>query len=300
MLCFVTVFGVARDPKIKTVTAEYDYPLSSKDTPEEGKLKAIEQAQFKAIANEFGSAMTKTSHFIINTLNEKSTTRFDNYVYSDVNGEWIETISEEANLISDKGMLVYHVKVKGKIRELVNNKIDIDWAILSNGTDPKRDKLKNDTFLAGDYMYIYFMSPVAGYLAVYLADCGDNQTVQCLIPYKGSAEGAMKIEPNRPYIFFSLEDIDNSLRTKVGRIKVNAHDQVDYNQLYLVFSPNEFVKVVDKESDDADHIVYDSQGRKINLLPRQTESGRFQHWLGSSRIKDPDMQVVHTFFKIEK
>lgn len=296
----VTVFAEAREPMVKTVTVEDVYPLNPRETQEEGKLRAIERAKLKAIADEFGTAMAETSHLSMSNTNGKSDSQFNSYSISDVNGEWIETISEDVNLISDKNMLAYKVKIKGKIRELLNNKIDLDITLMANGTDPQLNRLKSDTYVSGEYMYIYFMSPVDGFLAVYLTDCDEEQTTQCLVPYRGTNEGAMKIDANKPYILFSREDADESVRQKVSRIKFNTHNPVDFNQLYIVFSPKEFVKVVDKDSTAPESIIYDSQGNSINLMPRQTDFKSFQKWLGKARQKDADMQLIHHIIKIEK
>lgn len=288
----------AREPKVKTVSVELNYQINPKETLEEGRLNAIQQAKLKAIEDEFGTALTQTNYSTLSNSNSGSNEKFNSFAESDVNGEWIETISDEVELIPQNGINFYHVKLKGKIREFVSNRIDLNWAIMANGTDPEKDKVKNETFKVGDYLYIYFISPVEGYLTMYLADCLEDQMVQCLIPYRGVNEGAMKIEANKPYIFFSREHADEDIRNKVGRIKVNTRNDVDYNRLHILFSPNQFYKVLD--SDDPSAKITDTYGHEINIMPRQVDYKSFQKWLAKTRLKDADMQNLCAIIKIEK
>lgn len=288
----------ARDPKVKTVTFEDNYQIHSKERFEEARLNAITQAKLKAIEKEFGTSLSQTNYSYISNSNTGEYERFNSFAKSDVNGEWIESIYENADPITQNGLNFFHVKIKGKIRELIYNRIPLDWAIMANGTDPQKDKVRNDTFMAGEYLYVYFMSPVDGYLVIYIADCDEEQMVQCLVPYRGVNEGAMKIEANKPYVFFSREHADESIKDKVGRIKVNCHNDVDYNRLHILFSPNEFSKTIDNDAPSA--IITDMHGNEIHTLPRQLDFKTFQGWLADTRLRDPDMQNLGVIFKIEK
>ena len=288
----------ARDPKVTTVEYEGTYYILPKETLEEAKLNAIQQVQLEAIGSTFGTAVSQAIFYNISNSNSEGEEKFNSFAESDVNGEWIETITQDIKLYSENGLNFYKVKLKGKIREIISNKIDLGWVLMSNGTDPKKDRVRNDTFIVGDYLYVYFKSPVDGYLAIYLADCDEEQMVQCLLPYRGVNEGSMKIEANRSYVFFSRDHADESIRSKVGRIKVNTHNAIDYNRLHILFSPNEFTKTVD--NDAASSIITDTYGNEIHTLPRQLDFKTFQKWLAKTRLKDPDMQNIGAIFKIEK
>lgn len=288
----------ARDPKVKTVTVDLNYQIHPKESLDEARLNAIQQAKLKAIEEAFGTALSQINYSSISNSNAGGDERFNSYAESDVNGEWLETISQDVLLSSGDGIEFYHVKLKGKVRELLSNKIDVAWAIMANGTDPDKDKVRNDTFMVGDYMYVYFMSPVDGYLAIYLADCDENEVVQCLVPYRGVNDGSMKIEANKPYIFFSREHADDAIKSKVGRIKVNARDAIDFNRLHILFSPNEFTKTIDHDAPSA--IITDMYGNEIHTLPRQLDFKTFQNWLAKTRLKDRDMQNLSYIFKIRK
>lgn len=300
LLLTVLLSGVAyaRDPKVKTVVVDFIYQIHPRESLEEARLKAIQQAQLEGIKDAFDTALSQTNFSSIYNSNSGGDERFYSFAESDVNGQWVETISEDVKINSQGGMNFYNVQLKGKVRELISNRIDVDWALMSNGTDPKKDKVRNDTFTVGEYLYVYFMSPVDGYLAIYLADCDEEQMVQCLIPYRGVNEGSMKIEANKPYIFFSRDHADESIKNKVGRIKVNAHNSIDYNRLHILFSPNEFTKTIDNDAPSA--IITDRYGKEIHTLPRQLDFKTFQKWLTKVRLKDRDMQNIGVIFKIEK
>lgn len=288
----------ARDPKVKTVSVELNYQIFPRETLDEARLNAIQQAKIKAIEESFGTALSQINYSSLSSTNSGGNEQFNSFAESDVNGEWLETISEDVKRISQDGMEFYHVKLKGKVRELISNRIDVDWALMANGIDPKKDKVRNETFFVGDYLYVYFMSPIDGYLAIYLADCDQDQIVQCLVPYRGVNDGSMKIEANKPYVFFSREHADDSIKSKVGRIKVNAHNSIDYNRLQILFSPNEFTKTIDNDAPSA--IITDKYGNEIHTLPRQLDFKTFQKWLAKTRLKDRDMQNLGVIFKIEK
>lgn len=288
----------AREPKVKTVNKEFDYQILPKESLEEARLNAIQQAKLEAIEYAFGTTLSQTNYSSISYSNGKGNERFNSFAESDVNGEWIETISDEVKLISQDGVYFYHVKLKGKVRELISNRIDVEWTLMANGTDPQKYEIRNDTFKVGDYLYVYFKSPVDGYLAIYLADCDEEQMVQCLVPYRGVNDGSMKIEANKPYVFFSREHADESIRNKVGRIKVNAYNTVDYNRLHILFSPNEFTKTID--NDAPSKVITDRYGNEIHTLPRQLDFKTFHKWLAKTRLKDRDMQNLGVIFKIEK
>lgn len=296
MVC--TVLATPRNAKVKTVTANCEYIVNPKETHEESILNALEQAKIMAIADAFGSTMNITNFTSLSAHNDMNSSRFNSFAMSDVNGEWIETINEEVTPVFEKGMTILKVIIKGKVREIVANPIDLDMVIMANGTNPKQNHVRDNRFSVGDYFYVYFMSPVSGYMTMYLEDCTSDEKVQALLPYRGM-ERVMKIEADKPYIFFSRPDASPDIQHLVGRIKMNARNEIDYNRLYVMFSPNEFTKALDKENELLDTSFEDKFGNTIYRLPREIEKKAFQKWLTKTRLKDPDMQLLTTIFSIE-
>lgn len=178
-------------------------------------------------------------------------------------------------------MLVVTVRVKGKAREIVTAAIDFQVRILRNGTD---DKFEDDDFRSGDDLYLSFQSPVSGYLAVYLVDA-DGQAF-CLLPYRNQTDGIYQVNANQRYLFFNTREAPQTERPYVDEYVMTCSRSSEHNQIYVIFSPNQFVKAADNVSDD--------------LLPRELLYNDFQRWLTKCRKRDKDMNLRMVPITIEK
>lgn len=261
--------------QIKTVEAEYIYRAPENVTPEEAKRIALERAKIQALTDAFGTIVSQTNTTHIENRNGKSDVDFLSIGGSEVRGEWIETIGEPVygNLSWEQGMLVVEVYVKGKAREIVSTQIDIQAHILRNGTE---DKFESDRFRAGDDLYLSFLSPVSGYMAVYLVDA--EQTAYCLLPYRNQTDGIYRVEANRHYLFFSSKEARREESSYVDEYTMTCSRQSEYNQIYIIFSPNAFCKAADNHS--------------AALVPRELSFKAMQKWLTDCRMYDRDMQIV--------
>ena len=261
--------------KLQTVTGTFTYHAPENVTLEEAKRTALERAMQSAIADAFGTVVTQSNSTVISNENGKSDTRFLSLGGSEVKGEWIETTKEPKYQISyDQGMLVVSVTVSGRVREIVGANIDIVAKVLRNGTE---EKFESSEFRSGDDMYLYFKSPVDGYLTVYLLD-ETTQEVFCLLPYRASGDGAYRIEHDKPYILFSAKD-EASNPNIVDEYTMTCSREKEFNDLYIIFSPNPFTKANSKESSD-------------EVLPRQLGYEEFQKWL--VKVKKMDGKVICT------
>lgn len=254
--------------KVKNVVGEYTYRAPEEVTVEQAKRTALERAQLEAIATVFGTDVSQHNSTLISNRNGKSDVNFKSISSSDVKGEWIETIGEpQYDIFYDQGMLIVTCKVKGIIRENVSVVIDIKAKVLRNGTE---DKFESSEFRNGDDMYLSFQSPVDGYLAVYLLD--DNGDAFCLLPYRGQTDGVQRISANTHYVFFSEKDALPNVRNLVDEYTLTCEHSSETNQIYVIFSPNPFVKANDTD--------------KGELLPREIDGHSFQTWLAKVRRKD--------------
>ena len=259
--------------RIEKVHAEYTYHAPENISLEEAKHIALNRAKIQAIANEFGTIVSQSNTTMVSNRNGESSTDFFSLGGSEVKGEWIETIGEPSYDINyEEGMLVVKAMVSGRIREIVSAQIDIKAEVLCNGTDLKfaRTDFKN-----GDDLYLYFQSPVDGYLAVYLLD-EVSQMVYCLLPYKSSSEAVTPIEHDKPYIFFSAKHAGDKAHL-VDEYTMTCNSSVERNTIYVVFSPNEFVKANSKNVEE--------------LLPQELSFEEFQKWLVKGRNRDKGMNV---------
>lgn len=266
--------------KTERVHGEYTYHVPENISLEEGKRTALHRAKIQALADAFGTIVSQSNTTIVRNEDGKSSTDFYSLGGSDVRGEWIETLGEpKYDVYYESGMLVINVEVEGKAREIRDEGVAFDVKVLRNGTDPK---FESDEFKDGDDLYLYFRSPIDGYLAVYLLD-EVTQNVFCMLPYKGSSASAYRIERDQPYVFFSVQAAKET-SAEVDEYIMTCQHSVEYNTIYVVFSPNMFTKAFTTDEDAE--------------LPRQLSLKNFQKWLGTSRTKDSNIQVIYKSLKI--
>lgn len=260
--------------KMKTVEGEYTYHAPENVTLEEAKRIALDRAKIQALADAFGTIVSQTNATYVQNCNGSSDIDFLSIGGSEVKGEWIETVGEPQYDISyEQGMLVVKVSVKGKAREIVSAQIDIKAKVLRNGTE---DKFESDEFRDGDDLYLSFVSPVSGYLAVYLVDAG--QKAYCLLPYRSQTDGIYKVEANRRYVFFNIKEAAPQERQYVDEYVMTCSRSSEYNQIYVIFSPQPFAKAADNAS--------------AETLPGELNYKELQKWLTEYRKKDKSMNVI--------
>lgn len=201
---------------------------------------------------------------------------------SDVKGEWIETIGDpEYTIHYDKNMLVVKCVVKGNVREIESAAIDIKAKVLRNGTE---DRFESSEFRNGDDMYLSFQSPTNGFLAVYLLD--NNGDAFCLLPYRNQTDGIQRIAANISYVFFSEKHAEQEERRFVDEYTLTCEHINENNQIYIIFSPNPFVKANDNDNGE--------------LLPREIDGHSFQTWLAKVRRKDKFVNFISKQITIQK
>lgn len=260
--------------KMKTVEGEYTYHAPENVTLEEARRTALDRAKIQALADAFGTIVSQTNATHVKNRNGSSDIDFLSVGGSEVKGEWIETVGEPQYDISyEQGMLVVKVCVKGKAREIVSAQIDIKAKVLRNGTE---DKFESEEFRDGDDLYLSFVSPVSGYLAVYLVDA--EQKAYCLLPYRSQTDGIYKVEANRRYLFFNIKEAPLQERQYVDEYVMTCSRSSEQNILYLIFSPNYFVKATDSNA--------------VETLPGELEYGMFQKWMTKYRKRDEKMNTM--------
>lgn len=277
---FVSVSMFAQ--KTVKVNAEYTYIAPENMTLELAKLTALDRAKIQAIADEFGTTVSQNNSTYVENSNGKSNINFQSVGSSDVKGEWIETIGEPRYDISyEQNMLVVKVQVRGRIREIVTSQIDLVAQVLCNGTTPQFERSE---FRSGDEMYLRFQSPVDGNLVVYFVD-HTAQTAYCLLPYSQSTDSAQRIEHDKTYIFFSAKEAPADIRNLVDEYTMTCSGDMERNDIYVLFSPNEFVKANSMQTDD--------------YRPRELPFKTFNEWLAKLRKIDSNLQFINILLTIK-
>lgn len=268
--------------KVKTVEGEYVYHAPENVTLEEAKRIALERAKIQAIANEFNTLVTQDNETRVSNRNGESEIDFLSVGGSEVKGEWIETLGEpDYTYIIEGGHFIVTCKVKGKARERVSAAVDFQAHILRNGI---ADKFESKQFKEGDYLYLSFQSPVKGYLAVYLEDAEGQ--VFCLLPYRNQQEGIYPIEANQRYLFFDIKSAPEMEKSLVDEYYMTCSGSSEFNQIHIIFSPNEFTKASDNTLQ--------------NTLPRQLPLKEFHKWLSKCQRHDTKMTIQRVGITVEK
>ncbi len=289
LLILITVGFVpaAHAQRVVRVSAEYTYAAPSNVSPEQAKAIAFERARLTALADEFGTTISQNNSTVVSNENGKSSVDFLSLSSSQVKGEWIETIEEKvisANYDMNAGMFVIVVRVEGKAKEISNSQIDVIAKVLRNGTD---QRFESDSFKNNDDIYLYFRSPAKGNVAVYLMD--DSQNTYCLLPYMNDSDGKVEVRANKDYVFFSPDMADEDNKSIVDEYVMTCEKSTESNQIFIIYSPNAFIKANDYSSAD-DGLI----------LPRQLTYADFQKWLTKVRTADRDMVLIQKPITVSK
>ncbi|MBP3482524.1 MAG: DUF4384 domain-containing protein [Alistipes sp.] len=263
--------------KIYTVTGTYRYVASENESLSEAKQKAVYKARIQALADKFGTVIAQSNSTVMKNSTGQSSVDFLSLTMSDVRGEWLEDISKpkflDPEVDARSGLLVITCTVHGKVREIVSPKIDFAAKILRKEPDKA---FESDIFKNGDQFFLWFKSPTDGWLAVYMIDA--EQTAYCLLPYMNDTDGQAAVEGGREYVFFSLDTADGAERDIVDEYVMTTERSAETNSIYVVFSPNRFVKANDS--------------LETGGLPRQLSFADFHKWLAKCRTHDSQMALM--------
>lgn len=270
LIVMLVISSLSYAQKVHTVNGHFTYYAPENVSLEEAKRTALERAKLQALAERFGTTVSQYNTMRTENSNGQSSSDFSSIGGTEVKGEWLETLGEPEYAITYEGnMLVVDCKVKGHAREIVNSKIDYAAKILRNGTE---DKFESKEFRSGDDLFLSFQSPVNGYLAVYLVD--NNRQAFCLLPYL-EQNGIYPIEANRRYVFFNEKEAPAKERSYVNEYTMTCERPTEFNDIYIIFSPNKFTKATDAHENEK--------------LPRQLSFEEFYRWYVKHLKSDKDM-----------
>ena len=100
-----------------------------------------------------------------------------------------------------------------------------------------------------------------------------------MLPYSNQEIESMPVEANKRYVFFSLKDTKTGVSPDlIDEYLLSCSRRIEYNRIYVIFSPNKYIKPVD------------SFGKNVDD-PRVLKFDDFQKWLTKYRKSDPSMCV---------
>ena len=282
--CVLLLFAILSLPlcaqKTQKVSGEFTYYAAGNESVNQAKTKALEGAKIKALAKVFGTVISQDTYSAEKVSDGKSSSTFNQLTSSEVKGEWIEDIKEPefiVNYIQDA--LVVTCKVNGSAREISNESTAFEAVVLRNGTNKRYEDVH---FKDKDDLYLYFRSPVDGYVAVYLVD--EAPTAYCLLPYLNNRTGQHKVKGGEEYVFFNAKGLKTN--TEIDELSLACDNDLENYKMYVLFSPNPFTKAVD-------NMTTENQ-------PRQLSYNDFTKWLGKVRRREPKMGMNVIKFDVSK
>lgn len=256
---------------IVTVQGESTYYDNGTHSKVECMKFALEQARIDALAREFGTLVSQDIMQSDRVTGSREKNDFLALSSTQVKGEWIADEGEPVYTFDhDKDAnLIVTCRVRGKAKEISNESAEFEAVVLRNGTD----KVHTDNrFRHGDSLYLYFKGSTNGYLTVFLQDEADN--VIQLLPYYNDSKTRIPVKGGWEYVYFDPDRADNT--TDFEGLVMTAPNNLEYNRLYVIFSPNAFSAPV--------------MTRNPGELPYMA-AGEFSKWLVKSRRNDSAMGV---------
>lgn len=276
--CLIGLFVPLSAKSLQTTEGTYTFYAPASMSMQEAEQEAIRRAQIKALADAFGRVIVENTTSVLTEQDE----HFYQLGNSLVKGEWVETIGKPKieRGFYDDGFFVI-CTIRGKAREIVSSKTDVEVKILCNHPDTKYE---HTDFKAGDKLFVSFKSAEKGYISIYLFD-KENNTVRCLLPYVRDTRSVNEVEKDKRYVFFSKSM--NELPTRAFEYKMGCIDDNTVNTLYILFSKNEFTKPILKKDDNNRTLPYISYDK-------------FQKWLTDCQTHDESFLVISRNIKISK
>lgn len=270
---------IAQD--VVKVSGDYTYHAPIDVSIEQAKAIALERARLQCLADAFGTIVNQSNSTVIRTKNGQTDMSQFSLGGTEVKGEWLGDLQAPVYQIRYDELSecnIVHVKVVGKARAITSAKIDIEAKILCNGHTPRHER---ETFYEGDQLFMSFLSPVDGYLCVYLVD--EEANAFCLLPYEADSNGSQRVQSNKNHLFFSKQLSDNP--EVVDEYVMSCAKDGESNVFYIIFSPNPFSKAVDYSS--------------FTSL-QQLSYEDLQAWLLDVQSKDAQLQVIRKTIGINR
>lgn len=184
-----------------------------------------------------------------------------------------------------------------KAKEITDTRIELETKTLAC----VNIKCATTVFKSGDDFFIYFKSPVDGFLTIFL---DDTKNTFRLLPYSqmpDETENNFVIKADKEYILFSNKEEFNYFADKFfeeDTYALTAETEKDLNRVFLVFSKKTLNKPSLKKGLLAEnHAEFMAKGYEA---PLETTSEEFQKWLVKTRSLRDDVQVEIIDITIEK
>lgn len=278
--------------KIRNASGEATFRLEEHMSKDELRDKLREQAIIQAIENTYGSTVMQKTEIKI----QDGHTRFNIDGSTLVRGEWLKTTKEkyseelrEVKTSSGNRMELWiNCKIGGKVREIISSPVVVDF---SSGNCPDK-KCSTSVFKNGESMYLFFKTPVDGYLSVFVVE---NEQAFRILPYQQMTSvyvHAVPVVGNKDYVFFSnyrshdyFPDFSYYLADEL--LMFTDRNEEDL-KLYVIFSTETF------------HTALLDEEKGTEGIPKSLSLDSFTDWLENNRMFNTGFDYQATILKIVK
>ncbi len=286
---FVLTISETNGQRIRKSEGSIQIRVERNMTKEEAYLKAIELAKINAIENAFGTYVEQQTQITV----QSGTSDFYIVGNTKVKGIWIreldrpritEEFRDEKGQFGIEKVLWITCRIRGEVKQAMPHPA-IEYQV-RNCVYPA---CRTTAFLSGEQLYLWFKSPVKGYLSVYI---DDGQMVYRLLPYSTMGEdSSYEVKGDENYMFFANEARkgDNPAE-KPDEIELYTLKSKEYNTLILVFSTDRYFKPgLNPELVD----------EKKHILPKSLTKTRFENWLSEHRAQYDDFLDISIPIEIQ-
>ena len=185
--------------RVKKVCGEYTYYAEGNESINEAKMKALEAAKMKAIADEFGTVITQSTSQSESLDDGREHTFFSQLNSSEVKGEWLEDLGKPKYEISytDDMFLYFQAPSNGYVAVYLVDEAPNAYCLLPYSGDTDGQQI-----IKGGKEYIFFSISKA----VVEKELVDEYTLTC----------ADIIERNKIYVIFSKKPFTKAVDHKVS------------------------------------------------------------------------------------
>lgn len=275
----------AQDEKIVRVKGDALVRIENNETQNHAKERAEELAKLDAIQNTFGTYVEQQTDMVL----EEGKVNYSIMAGTRMKADWIETTKleftfpEQKSGNSNEKIIYVKCAIEGNARE-IRSKANIKALTLRC----PREECASDVFKNNQQLFLYFRAPVDGYLSVYI---DEGQITRRLLPYERMGnESYIRITGDKDYVFFENKKGFNT-KEKTDEVILYTDKTEEYNNIYMIFSENTFVKPNLEESSPAGEGIFH---------PKSISSDDFQEWLAYNRAASTSFQDKKIRIRITK
>lgn len=273
---------------------EWNVNIESKVDAQE---RVFELAKRNLLANAFPTQMSVQTEMEIKNRNEGNNVDTETSIKvsseSIVKGEIIKITKKEFkdHLRKENKTKVKYIEciIEAKVRKLENERIAIQTFTMSDS----RILVPKKNFKEGDNLYVYFQSPVSGYLNIFVEA---EEMVQRIFPYSqypSKFENGAEVIADKDYILFSQNhDYFDQPKLLTDELELFLENkELETNKVYVIFSKSPITKPVLKPNQKLEGGSY---------LPPSLSKKAFEAWKFRNLSSRADMQIHDFFIEITK